>query len=86
MRGFTALCFVSFAAVTRAFVPGGRSLHARPTAALAASPIDNLFAFLKEGKVGLVKSLAGEYDAVAVRSKIDSLVQDTPVLMLSFTT
>mmetsp|Transcript_28005 Transcript_28005/g.45972 ORF Transcript_28005/g.45972 Transcript_28005/m.45972 type:complete len:87 (+) Transcript_28005:117-377(+) len=86
MRVLTALSFVSFAVVAHAFVPGGRSPHARPTAALAAGPLDNLFALLKGGKVGLVKSLAGEYDAVAVRNKMDSLVQDSPVLMYSFTT
>jgi len=85
MKVFAALYFASFAAVASAFVPGGRSLHARPTA-LAAGPLDNLFALLKGGKVGLVKSLAGEYDAVAVRSKMDSLIQESPVLMFSFTT
>jgi hypothetical protein len=49
-------------------------------------PLDNLFAFLKNGKVGLVKSLAGDYDAVAVRNKIDGLVKENSVLMFSFTT
>ena len=37
-------------------------------------------------KVGLVKSLAGDYDADAVRGKLDNMVADNPVLMLSFTT
>eukprot|EP00986_Skeletonema_menzelii_P013227 scaffold7559_cov137-Skeletonema_menzelii.AAC.11 len=45
-----------------------------------------LFSFLKEGKVGLVKSLAGDYDSAAVRSKIDNLISDNDVLMFSFTT
>jgi len=49
-------------------------------------PLDNLFAFLKNGKVGLVKSLAGDYDAVAVRNKIHGLVKENAVLMFSFTT
>ena len=85
MRVFAALYFVSLAVSTRAFVSGGgrRSLH---NTRLAAGPLDSLFAFLKEGKVGLVKSLAGEYDSVAIRNKIDGLVKDSPVLMLSFTT
>jgi hypothetical protein len=48
--------------------------------------LDNLVAFLKNGKVGLVKSLAGDYDAVAVRNKIDGLVKENSVLMFSFTT
>ena len=89
MRVFAALYFVSLAVSSRAFVSGGgrTSLHnTRRPMALAASPLDNLFAFLKEGKVGLVKSLAGEYDSVAIRNKIDGLVKDSPVLMLSFTT
>jgi len=53
---------------------------------LAMNPIDGLFSFLKEGKVGLVKSLAGDYDSAAVRSKIDNLVSENNVLMFSFTT
>jgi len=70
----------------RAFVAGGRSLHVARHTSLAANPLDNIFALLKGGKIGLVKSLAGEYDTVAVRSKIDSLIKNSPVLMLSFTT
>jgi hypothetical protein len=41
---------------------------------------------VKEGKKRLVKSIAGDYDAVAVRGRIDKLISDNPVLMLSFTT
>jgi len=48
--------------------------------------IDAFFAFLKGGKVGLVKSLAGDYDSAAVRSKIDNFVSENDVLMFSFTT
>ena len=77
---------------TRAFVPVGRqvsTIHTRTSPAftpLAANPLDTLFSVLKEGKVGLVKSIAGEYDADAVRAKLDGLVEDNSVLMLSFTT
>jgi hypothetical protein len=39
---------------------------------------------LNEGKKALVKSLAGEYDQEAVRAKLDGLIADKPVLMLSF--
>ncbi len=49
-------------------------------------PIDDLFSFVKEGKKRLVKSIAGDYDAAAVRGKIDGLISENPVLMLSFTT
>jgi len=40
---------------------------------------------LNEGKKALVKSLAGEYDEVAVANKLNGLIQDEPVLMMSFT-
>jgi len=83
MRVLTLLCAL-LPAVTRAFVPvGGR----QPIPlALSANPLNTLFSVLKEGKVGLVKSLAGDYDADAVRGKLDNLVAGNPVLMLSFTT
>ena len=45
-----------------------------------------LFDFLKEGKKALVKSLAGEFDEAAVKARLDNLVSDNKVLMLSFTT
>jgi len=37
-----------------------------------------------DGKKALVKMLAGEYDSPAVRAKLMGLIQDEPVLMLSF--
>ena len=88
MKVYVALLTLAFTS-TRAFVvPVG--LHARASSPactpLAANPLDTLFSVLKEGKVGLVKSLAGEYDADAVRAKLDGLVEDNSVLMLSFTT
>ena len=87
MKVYVALLTLAFTS-TRAFVvPVG--LHARASPActpLAANPLDTLFSVLKEGKVGLVKSVAGEYDADAVRAKLDGLVEDNSVLMLSFTT
>lgn len=87
MKLFTVLCYISFAALASAFSPGRiPSPPQRPSVALAANPLEILAAVLKDGKVGLVKSLAGEYDAVAVRGKMDSLVKKNPVLMFSFTT
>lgn len=41
---------------------------------------------LNEGKKALVKSLAGNYDQAAIRAKLDTLIADKPVLMLSFRT
>ena len=65
-----------------------------------ADPTDNILArfadsvqrflatnsLLSEGKKQLVKALAGEYDEAAIREKLNGLVNDNPVLMLSFTT
>ena len=39
---------------------------------------------LNEGKKAFVKMLAGPYDEQAVRAKLDGLIADEPVLMLSF--
>jgi len=39
---------------------------------------------LNEGKKAVVKALAGDYDKAVVSAKLDALVSDTPVLMLSF--
>lgn len=39
---------------------------------------------LNEGKKALVKSLAGDYDKVATRAKLNGLIADNSVLMLSF--
>jgi hypothetical protein len=44
------------------------------------------FDFIKEGKKALVKKLAGDYDAAAVRARLDGLIADNKVLMLSFNT
>ena len=91
MKVYVALLTLAVTS-TRAFVPVGRqasTIHTRTSPSctlLAANPLDTLFSVLKEGKVGLVKSLAGEYDADAVRAKLDGLVEDNSVLMLSFTT
>ena len=84
MRVLSTLTFASIAVSAYGFVSG--SISRRPTLALAANPLETVFSVLKEGKVGLVKSLAGDYDAVAIQSKLDGLVDGNPVLMLSFTT
>ena len=41
---------------------------------------------LNEGKKAMVKAMAGDYDVDATRAKLQGLVDDSPVLMLSFTT
>lgn len=42
----------------------------------------NLFNIFNEGKKALVKKIAGDYDAEAIRARIDGLINDSPVLML----
>ena len=42
--------------------------------------------FFKQGKIALVKSLAGDYDEAAVSNRLDGLIKDNKVLVLSFTT
>jgi len=39
-----------------------------------------------EGKRKVVKSIAGDYDKVAIKARVDGLIADNPVLMFSFTT
>ena len=39
---------------------------------------------LNEGKKAIVRALAGDYDEVATRAKLDGLIKDNPVFMLSF--
>ena len=41
---------------------------------------------LNEGKKAFVKMLAGNYDEAATKAKLLSLIDEKPVLMLSFTT
>jgi len=48
--------------------------------------IGNISGLFDEGKKKIVKSFAGDYDAAAIRNRINELIDDNPVLMLSFTT
>jgi len=48
--------------------------------------VGNIMGLFDEGKKKLVKSLAGEYDAEAIQARTNGLINDNPVLMLSFTT
>jgi len=86
MRAATAIAFVSVATAAHAFVAPCQSVHHATPTQLKASPLDNLFSFVKGGKVSLVKSIAGDYDDDAIKSKLDSLIKKNPLLMLSFTT
>mmetsp|Transcript_34194 Transcript_34194/g.72856 ORF Transcript_34194/g.72856 Transcript_34194/m.72856 type:complete len:187 (-) Transcript_34194:247-807(-) len=92
MRAITTLTLFSVVIAVHSFAPcqqspvhNARLTTATAATALSASPFD-VFSILKEGKVGIAKSLAGDYDEDAVKRKLDNLVKKNPVLMLSFTT
>ena len=58
-----------------------------PSKAVRGSPTEvQLFNLFNEGKKALVRSIAGEFDEVAIGARLDSLINDNKVLMLSFTT
>lgn len=67
----------------QAFVNGGRGKRA---VAITSPSRLQLMNFFNEGKKALVKSLAGDYDQAAIRERLDSLITESPVLMLSFET
>jgi hypothetical protein len=97
---FARLLLLSLAVVgSSAFTPATRTRHSRARSIVMDSGDSNpllgaINAFgnmltaspINEGKKALVKSLAGPYDEVAVRAKLDGLVSSEPVIMLSFTT
>jgi len=78
--------FVSlYATSSHAFV------NPKPTAAFVSRRADSstmmqmLFNPFNDAKKMLVKSLAGDYDKAAVRAKLDNLIEDNTIVMLSFT-
>ena len=79
MRAFAALTFVSIVTAGSAFAPSCQSVVPRQKTSLAASPLD----FFTKNKIALVKSIAGDYDEVAIKSKLDTLIKKKPLLMLS---
>uniref|UniRef100_A0A7S4HLH9 Plastid lipid-associated protein/fibrillin conserved domain-containing protein n=1 Tax=Odontella aurita TaxID=265563 RepID=A0A7S4HLH9_9STRA len=69
--------------------PGGKDEGSDPTKvwyAEIADGIQNLLTNspLNEGKKALVRSLAGDYDKQTIRAKLNGLIEDNSVLMLSF--
>ena len=84
MRVLAVLTLVSIVVTTAcSFVPSScQSVLPRQQTSLRASPLD----FFTKSKIGLVKSIAGDYDENAIKSKLDTLIKKKPLLMLSFTT
>ena len=74
-----------------AMCPGGEKNESEndPTKVWYAGVADVVQNFLtnsplNEGKKALVKSLAGDYDVEATRAKLNGLIDNEPVLFLSF--
>lgn len=83
LRPAAALLLIVLCKSSHAFIkPSINTVHV----AKASTTQLHMFNFIKEGKKKLVKSLAGDYDEEAVRARLNSLVNDNPVFMLSFTT
>ena len=53
-----------------------------PTELHMVGGIKDLF---NDGKKKVVKVIAGDYDKVAIKARVDGLIADSPVLMFSFT-
>lgn len=90
-NSFTFSAFLLLASILAfgdCFIPTTQQNAKRSTAcaALGMNPLDTIFSFLNDGKKKIVKSQAGNYDSVAVQSKINTLIQENPVFMFSFTT
>ena len=71
---------------SHAFHSPSKPIITRSAANQSSTTQLHLFDLLNEGKKALVKKLAGDYDAAAIRARLDGLIQDNAVLMLSFTT
>ncbi len=86
-RQFRAICPRSLTAGGLAMCPPSNDGDeaSRPFANFA-NGMTNIFAPLNEGKKALVKALAGPYNREKIRSRLEKLIREEPVLMLSFTT
>mmetsp|Transcript_9783 Transcript_9783/g.13793 ORF Transcript_9783/g.13793 Transcript_9783/m.13793 type:complete len:181 (+) Transcript_9783:130-672(+) len=81
----TLLVLVLLTGLSSAFVPSSM-LRNNAVSSSTSVGMGGIFDFLNEGKKNLVKSMAGDYDAAAIQARTDSLIQDNPVLVMSFTT
>ena len=87
-----ALAMALSSTAADAFVPAapavGNSISSSnkvssPTEMHMVGGIKDLF---NDGKKKVVKVIAGDYDKVAIKARVDGLIADSPVLMFSFTT
>mmetsp|Transcript_10889 Transcript_10889/g.16746 ORF Transcript_10889/g.16746 Transcript_10889/m.16746 type:complete len:81 (-) Transcript_10889:1554-1796(-) len=75
--------FFLLAQVVSSFVLPSKSLDRTSNNHLTQLELFNLF---NEGKKALVKKLAGDYDTEVIRARVDGLINENDVLMLSFRT
>ena len=90
-EGFVPTDGMKSSRISLAMCPGGEKNDSEndPTKvwyAGVADVVQNLLTNspLNEGKKALVKSLAGDYDVEATRAKLNGLIDNEPVLFLSF--
>jgi len=81
---------VALSSTADAFVPAapavGDSIGNRSKVSPTEMRMVDIVDIFNEGKRKVVKSLAGDYDKVAIKARVDGLIADNPVLMFSFTT
>ena len=82
-----ALAMMALSSTADAFVPApivGDSISNKvsPTEMHMVDIVD----LFNDGKKKVVKVIAGDYDKVAIKARVDGLIADSPVLMFSFTT
>ena len=80
---------MNYASSKKAMCPGGSGKDDDPTKVWyseLANTVQNVFTNspLNEGKKALVRALAGDYDKEATRAKLDGLIADNAVFMMSF--
>jgi hypothetical protein len=69
--------FVRSSVIATAFTNNNNSIDSTST---------SLYGFLEDGKKALVKSMAGEYDPIRIKARMDTIIATNKVVMLSFTT
>ena len=87
LSSFTVALVVALSSTVDAFVPAASITPISSSSSKTSSTTEvHLFDIFNEGKKKLVKSLAGDYDEAAIKARVNGLIADSPVLMLSFTT
>ena len=85
-----ALVAIALSSTVDAFVPApivGNSIsNNKVSPATELHMVGGIKDLFNDGKKKVVKVIAGDYDKVAIKARVDGLIADSPVLMFSFTT